>query len=72
MLRDWAALLQAEGFIQTDRGTIEKVRKIGSYNSKLRVVTIPTLNRAVSIPIAEKTRRKLEEEFGSIANNRSE
>lgn len=65
-LRDWAVLLQNEGFIQTDRGTIVNARKIDSYDPRLRVITIPLMNGNVSIPFAEKARRKLEEELSSV------
>lgn len=63
LLRDWAMLLQKEGFVQMDRGTIVNARMIESFDSQLRVVTIPLMGGAVTIPFAEKVRRKLEKEL---------
>ena len=63
LLKEWAMLLQKEGFVQMDRGTIVNTRKIESFDPDLRVVTIPLMDGAVSIPYAEKVRRKLEKEL---------
>jgi DNA-binding LytR/AlgR family response regulator len=59
-------MLQNEGFIQTDRGTIVNARKIDSYHPSMRVVTIPWMDGKVSIPFSEKVQRKLEEELSAV------
>jgi len=58
MLKDWAALLQAEGFIRTDRGTIVNVRKIESYDPILHVMMIHTLHKTVRLPLTRVVRRE--------------
>ena len=63
LLKEWAALLKNEGFVQLDRGTIVNTRMIESLDPDLRVVTIPLMDGAVTIPFAEKVRRKLEKEL---------
>jgi len=63
LLKDWAMLLQNEGFVQMDRGTIVNTRKIELFDPNLRVVRIPLMDGAVTIPFAEKVRRKLEKEL---------
>lgn len=68
-LKDWSLLLQADGFLQTDRGTIVNTRKINSYDPSLRVVTIPVLDGTVTIPFAENVRRKLETTIKPIFGN---
>lgn len=71
LLKEWAALLKNEGFVRLDRGTIVNTRMIESLDPDLRVVTIPLMNGAVTIPFAEKTRRKLEKELRNSASNSS-
>jgi len=63
LMKEWAKLLQTEGFVQTDRGTIVNTGMIESIDPNLRVVTIPLMDGAVAIPFAEKARRKLEKEL---------
>ena len=66
LLKDWAMLLEKEGFVQIDRGTIVNMRRIGSVDPNLRIVTIQLLDGVVSIPFAERMRRRLEKELGAL------
>ena len=66
LLKDWAMLLEKEGFVQIDRGTIVNMGRIGSVDADLHVVTIPFLDSVVSIPFAERMRRRLEAELGAL------
>lgn len=63
MLKDWGQLLQREGFMQVDRGTIVNTKKIEYMDPILRVVRIPLLDGAATIPFTEKVRSKLREEL---------
>ncbi|MFB9274153.1 LytTR family DNA-binding domain-containing protein [Cohnella cellulosilytica] len=57
--KDWATFLQDKGFLQLDRGTIVNVKKVAAYNSELRVVTVPTSEGNVLLPVAEKVQRQI-------------
>lgn len=58
-IKEWAALLQEQNFIQVDRGTIVNVGKVKEYNPHLRVVTVHTSEGEVLLPVAEKVIRPL-------------
>jgi len=59
LLREWGVLLQKEGFLKIDRGTIVNARMIESVDPCLRVVVISRAGGAVSIPYSEKVRAEL-------------
>ncbi|WP_164472880.1 LytTR family transcriptional regulator DNA-binding domain-containing protein [Cohnella candidum] len=58
-LQNWFTLLQNEGFMQLDRGTIVNVKKISSYDPNLRVVVVPTHEGNILIPFTENIQREL-------------
>lgn len=66
LLREWGVLLQKEGFLKIDRGTIVNVRMIESVDSNLRLVKVSLKSEVVSIPFAEKMLRQLEKRLDSL------
>lgn len=58
-LGEWSALLQNEGFLQTDRGTVVNTRKIKSMDRNLRVVKVAISEGEVNIPVSVKAQKQL-------------
>ncbi|WP_027085818.1 LytTR family transcriptional regulator DNA-binding domain-containing protein [Cohnella panacarvi] len=58
---EWASLLEAEGFLRVDRGTIINLKKAWLFDPEFRVLRLHSVQSKVHIPIAERSLVNLKE-----------